>query len=208
MFDTSYLIPELGSTEPVTAAEAKLFCRVTDSSQDTVVDSLIVAARQYAEQLTEIDLVPHYGYILAPGGPPEGADEFPINRFPVVSIASITYLDGDGDSQTFSSANYSLKTSHPAVIYLADGQFWPEVTTGLDTTFQITLTTGFATPAVVPAEFKLAIKMLVKYWWENRSEVITSGVEATTSSPGEIYLAIPYSAREMLLSLRHAPIPS
>lgn len=55
---------------------------------------------------------------------PCGVIEFPVN--PVVSVSSVTYIDGNGDSQTWASSHWLLDTSRePARLSPAYGESWP-----------------------------------------------------------------------------------
>jgi len=99
------------ATEPITLAMARLHLRLdTEGSppshpDDTLVEALIVAAREAAEGYTGLAIA-YQSYTLA-------LDEFPdaaivLGKWPINSIASITYKDADNATQTLSSTNYFL----------------------------------------------------------------------------------------------------
>lgn len=94
-------------------------------------------------------------------------DSIPIyGARPVTAIASIAYVDTAGDSQTWSSAEYSLKTgSLVPSIYLGYGYVWPTIR-GDQEGITITLTAGYATVAAVPAKIKAAVRLKLHELWQ------------------------------------------
>lgn len=91
-------------------------------------------------------------------------DRFPceitIPLGPVQSVTSITYLDGNGDSQTVASWRDDLN-SEPARLWPARGETWPEhlCEPGAVT---VRFVAGFTT---VPAGLKHAILLIAKSLW-------------------------------------------
>lgn len=82
------------ATEPVTNAEADLWIRYTGSLQDNVIDALITAARLDVESWTNRTLVTTtYEYYTS-----DLCEEIQIPTSTVQSIASITYIDSNGDT--------------------------------------------------------------------------------------------------------------
>ena len=51
-------VPIAPITEPVTLAEAKLYCRVTTSAEDTLITLMITQAREAIEVATGLSLIP------------------------------------------------------------------------------------------------------------------------------------------------------
>ncbi len=87
---------------------------------DALVNVLISAAREHAENFTGLSLVNRdHSFSL---------DEFPcsyidLQVWPVTDITEVSYVDENGDIQLLSSGQYRLdKVSRPARLYPAGGQ--------------------------------------------------------------------------------------
>lgn len=112
------------AVEPVSLAEAKLHLRVDHSTDDTLISSLISAAREECEHLLERAVS---GQTLE-----LSIDEFPVDgirlpRPPVTSITSVTYVDPDGVSQTMPSGDYYLDDAQePNWLLPAYAVEWPD----------------------------------------------------------------------------------
>lgn len=102
------------SAEPVTLTDAKLHLRVDHSDDDTLIASLITAARQQAEHRT--------GRRFGVQTWQRAYDAFPAWSLmlpdpPVIEIVSIKYDDQDGAEQTLAPADYRLRPhSEPGVV--------------------------------------------------------------------------------------------
>lgn len=153
------------ASEPVTLAEAKAHCRVDDSNSDTLLTSLITAARQYVEQYTGLAIVQQTVEVRAS----VFADLQAIPVGPVQSVTSLKYLDGTGVEQTLSSSAYVLigaNALQPS-IETAYGYTWPGQLSQADA-IRLLLVAGFAT---VPGPLHAAILLLIGHLFENREPV-------------------------------------
>lgn len=120
--------------EPVSRAEAKLHLRVDTTTDNPLIDGLILAALQHAEAFT-MRAFPARTYDLK-------LDAFPcrsvhdafysiwLPKPPALSVTSVTYLDTDGVSQTWDSGDYvtdlpSGPVAGPGRIYPAYGESYP-----------------------------------------------------------------------------------
>lgn len=154
-------------TEPVTTAEAKLYARVDIADDDTLIASLVTAARVMAESFCRRDFIDRtYTWFL---------DDFPYSqtlnlpRSPVSAINYIKYYDTDAVLQTLASSVYSYgQHSIPQQIWLAADQTWPN----LDGDTRYPVHVNFSTVVTVPETINTAIKMLVAHWYENREAVV------------------------------------
>ena len=155
------------AVEPVTLAEAKLHMRVETTAEASVHTDMIVAAREYCEGVVGRQFV-HATW-------KEYFDRFPAGEMllstpPLSSVTSITYVDVDGDTQTWDASEYQYdKFSEPAQIKPAYGESWP--TTRDDTYNAVTVTflAGYGAAASdVPPNFKQAILLLVGLWHRDR----------------------------------------
>lgn len=113
-------------------------------------------------------------------------------RPPLLTITSIAYVDTNGDSQTFSSDDYSADLdSIPGRAVLNYGESWPSTRTQPQAV-TVTFTAGYGTAAAVPEEYKAAIKLLAAHLYENREPHIT----------GTIVASFPNSLQSLLWMLR------
>lgn len=153
------------STYPITTAAAKLHLRVDASDEDTLIDALITAATEMAEQHTGRAIMQQTWQLTL--------DEFPeyfeLTRVPVQSITSITYVDTAGATQTLSNTQYALAQDDFgfARIDPTYDAVWP------DTRLQpgavtVIFVCGYASASVVPESIKQWIKLMVAAMYENR----------------------------------------
>jgi len=101
-------------------------------------------------------------------------DEFPkdilIWLSPISSITSVKYTDGNGDTQTVTSTNYATDLfSKPARISPVDGYSWPTPRMSINAV-QVRFVTGYASPAVIPADIKQAMYLIINDRWDNRED--------------------------------------
>ena len=151
--------------EPVTTAEAKDHMRVDTSDDDTLIDGLITASRLYAENYTNRAFVTQTLAVRLDAFP---ASQINLPRAPAASVTSIQYIDGDGATQTWSSANYTVDAySKPARVLPVYDEDFPSTRAEIDAV-TVTFVAGYGGASAVPEGLKLAIKTLVGHWYENR----------------------------------------
>lgn len=163
-------------TEPVTLAEAKRYLRwigtgdaTLDASEEADIEALITAGRQMAELWTERSIPAQVLQLRIRCFPCREFIQLP--RSPVRTIDSITYVDADGDTQTWAAENYVLSREHePVRLYRAYDVDWPD-TRDQPNAIVITYSAGYSTSAAVPCTLKTAIKWFVTYWFEQRQHV-------------------------------------
>ena len=152
------------STFPVTRAEAKNQCRIDSdiTADDTRIDMLIEAATLACEhELGDRALMTQtWERVL---------DEFPgdaieLGKPPVASIVSVTYIDGNGDTQTLASSAWSHDTDTDEGRWLlpAINTDWPST---LDTAnaVRVRFTCGYGAADDVPAAVKTWILLHVEH---------------------------------------------
>lgn len=130
--------------EPVSATEAKLHLRITDTSEDTRIASLITAARQWCESFLNKRIISQTVRWDMDQFPNQ--DSFKLPFPPVSSVTGLTYLDTAGDRQTLATTVYQVDYGNDlARVVLSYLQAWPTARTD-SSSIQTTFVTGYATP--------------------------------------------------------------
>lgn len=171
------------AVEPVTLAEAKSHLRLDPDGTDenALIADLIRAARENVENFTHRAIIAQT-WDLKLDGFPGGPICLPFP--PLLSVTSITYLDGAGVSQTWASSNYIVdKPSGPFAqagrIYPAYGVVYP-TTRGQVNAVAVRFVAGYHADAetsrnVCPAALKQGIKFLVANWYLNAEPTVLRG---------------------------------
>lgn len=182
-----YKITTAPTVEPITATEAKLHCRVTDSTDDTKFADLITAAREYAEAVT--------GQAFASQTITAACDFFPFKRFielpkgPITALTSVIYTDADEVAHDITSDlaidDFSVK---PRLV-LKPGKIWPGSSLYPVNAIKIVYVAG----AAPSKQIKNAMLLLIGHWYENREEVVI----------GQESFTVPMAAEAILQQNRH-----
>lgn len=178
------------AAEPVSTSEAKTHLRVSGSGDDTYIDTLVKSARKHVEAYLGRSLITQTRVLRMDEFPCADAIELPYG--PITSVTSVAYLDADGTTQTWSSANYRVDSySVPPRISLAYGISWP-TTRGVSHSVTVTYVCGYgAAGSNVPAEIVHAIKLIVGHLYETREET-SAGYELKEIPMGARALLAPY----------------
>ncbi len=163
--------------EPVTLTEAKLQCRQDIDDENALIQTLIRAAREHVEAYCHRALTTQtWDWKL--DGFPCGALHLPMGN--VTTITSITYVDGNGDSQTWSSALYQTDLpvgpkSLRGRIQPAYQQFYPSTRDQMNAV-TVRFVAGYGnTQQAIPDGIRHAMLQLIGHWFMNR-EVVAIGV--------------------------------
>jgi uncharacterized phiE125 gp8 family phage protein len=175
---------EAPAGEPITVAEAKTFCRVDTDDQDAVLELLIQAARERAEDITGRATVQRELELRL--------DEFPNNEVierpypPLISVDYIEYLDAAGDAQRLEGSPTSWIEdlySEPGRIRPLAGTSWP-ATYEAPGAVRIGFTCGYApygSPADygynVPARMRQWMQARISTWFERREHLDLANVK-------------------------------
>lgn len=172
------------ASEPVTRDEAKAHLRIESAvtTDDSLIDGLITAARQWVESYIGKALITQTWQVAYDGGAlddlflqdsaayayPQRAISLPIG--PNASSVSVTTYDDSDSATVFSTSNYYVdQISDPPRLVLRNGASWP--TPGRDGNGMIIqYTCGYGSAAAVPEAIKAAVKMLVAQMYEYRGE--------------------------------------
>lgn len=144
--------PATGSV--VCAADLREFLRLYDNDSDRLLSDMEKDAVDYIEKFTSRFLLPTTVDL--------NLDYFPcaieLRRPPIQSVTSITYLDTNGDSQTFSSSKYVVDTDRePGLITPAYGESWPATRCQIEAV-TVRFVCGYTNADAVPHGIKTAIK--------------------------------------------------
>ena len=138
-------------------ADARLHLRVTHTDEDTLIASMRDAAIGHVERVS--------GVALASGTWRWTLRSFPsridLPMAPATAVASVTYLDADGDSQPYADARLIDGYVYPA----ANGS-WPFAYDSVTVEF----TAGLSDPAEAP-ELTAAAKLMLGHLYANREAV-------------------------------------
>jgi uncharacterized phiE125 gp8 family phage protein len=175
--------------EPISLATAKEQCRVdaTFTLDDDYISSLIVAARQWAEGYTGKSFISQVWELKLDRW------HFPIRlqRGPLISVTSITYVDSEGSSRILSALDYQVVASNiPPLIVPSYATVWPSLRVQPDAA-TVTYVAGYgAAMTDVPQQIRQAIKMLVAHWYEHREPAIVGAPVAQVPMTVESLLAM------------------
>ncbi len=176
------------STTPITLAEAKSFLRIDTSDDDTLINTLIGAARNFAEEYTGRTLI-NTTYKLSLDGFVE--DDIPIKeglyqapymnfykryiplpRPPLVSVTHVKTFTDDDTESTFASSKYYVDTQrNPGRVVLRDGETWA-TSLRVANAVEITYIGGYGSATSdVPQAIKVGMREHITYLYEHRGEV-------------------------------------
>jgi len=156
--------------EPVEIAEVKKHINIDFDDDDDFLKSLIIAAREYAEDYTGIAYITR-SYELYRDCFPFGGTYMPLMRQPVQSITKVEYITSLGDTLEFDSTKYFLDPIEGSVV-LNLGSLWPDTTLRPKAGVKITYVAGYADNSKdVPMKDKQAMLLLIGHWYENREAV-------------------------------------
>ena len=169
----SFKVTTSPAVEPVTTAEAKSQLRISGSDEDTLIDNYITVARQTIEVLTRRAFITQTITLKYDSFP----SEMRLPRPPAIAVTSIQYVDTDGNTQTWDAANYTVDVQlQPASIVPAYNIDYP-ITRDIPNAVTVVYTAGYGTATTdVPESIRLAIRLLVGSYYENREATSTAKI--------------------------------
>ena len=178
------------SSEPISLPEARLHLRLDafgsppSHPDDSLVETLISAARESAEQYTGVT-ISQADYEVKND---ITNDQLSLQTYPVTAIASVTYEDGDGTTQTVDPDDYSLDNFQRPARLIFTGNVPNRVMT-------VKFTAGYTdgqspNPYPTPAGVKAAILLMLGNLYENRESV--SSVQSYERPQSATYLLTPH----------------
>lgn len=161
------------SAEPILLADAKLWMKVdSDTTDDTLITSLIKAARIYCESITGRTLITQTWYYYLDRFPCENYIKLP--KPPLQSVTSVKYTDSGGTLNTLSSSDYSVDTdSNPGRIVLNYGESWPSATLATKNPIVIEYVCGYGAAGTnVPDDLITGMKVDIADMYQNRESFV------------------------------------
>jgi len=172
--------------EPVTLVEAKAYLRVDNTDEDTLISTLITAARQWVESYLDRALILRQLVLRLDTFPVEiELPQPPLSTFGTTTAVSVTYTLETGTTATLSSSEYRIdRTSTPGVLRQNYSGSWPGHLNDYNS-IAVTYWAGYGSDeGDMPPPIKNAILLMVGHLFETRSAVVTG----TISKPIEYAL--------------------
>lgn len=152
------------SVEPVTVEEAKEFCRIDISDDDTLLTNLIKAAREASERYTGRAYINQTVKVVGE----TNSRMITLPRPPQSAISTVKYLDSAGAWQALTlTTDYTVIAVGSTIAVYISGS--PYVNENGYYTVEIVYTAGYGAAAInVPYALKQAILNRVAAMYENR----------------------------------------
>ena len=169
----SYSIVTGAASEPLTLSETKNFLKVDTSDDDTLITTLIQAAREMCESYTRRILVTttidEYFDNFPNYKDPEFKDIIYLSRGPVASITSVKYVNEIGSEQTVATSSYvSDIISEPARIASTAGWF---ATDGIINQVIVRYVVGTSV-SNIPKPLIQGMLLIISDLYDNRSDKV------------------------------------
>jgi len=164
--------------EPVTLFEAKAYLRVDNTDEDTLISTLITAARQWVESYLDRALILRQLVLRFDTFPVEiELPQPPLSSAGTTTAISLTYTLETGTTATLSSSEYRIdRTSTPGVLRQNYSGSWPGHLNDYNS-IAVTYWAGYGSGASdIPPPIKNAILLMVGHLFENRSAVVTGTI--------------------------------
>ena len=157
------------AVEPITLAEMKAYLRVDEdeAAQDDLISGLMKAARLTVEAASRRILIEQGWRVVLDRWPRDGVILLPLS--PLIAVDAIRITDAAGSVRDLPGDAFEADIfSEPPRITVSGVPEPGRLRNGIS----VELRAGFGTTAeAVPATLKLAIRILVAHWFENRGDV-------------------------------------
>ena len=187
----AYKVLVANTTQLISTANAKLFLKVDIADDDDVIDSIVNAATESAQEYTNRffleTTLEQYGTTFA--------DIRSLFKSPVSEITHVKYYDTDNAQQTLSSSVYQVTPAiEPSTLMLKVDQSYPDVADREDAVL-VKYKVGYGTaPTDVPYAIIQAVYLTIGHWYQNRQEVVVGRI-ATEIPMGAKYLLDQYKVQ-------------
>jgi len=153
------------AVEPVSVEEMRAHLRLNDSAEDGSLLGFLKAARTHIEQATRRALISQSWRLYLDGWPAGRVVRLPVS--PVQSVDQITLYDTDGNASQLAPADWQLdRSAQPERVKIRLGA---GLANSAMMAAEIDFTAGFgASAAMVPEDFRQAVRLLAGHWFEHR----------------------------------------
>ncbi|GAB1716624.1 MAG: Phage conserved hypothetical protein, phiE125 gp8 [Nitrobacter sp.] len=174
--------------EPWSVAEAKSFLRAENDGDDTVIASLVAAARSHVEAMTRCALIAQTWRFVLDRWPNDGRVK--PGRGPLRSLVAARVYDSAGAAIEIDAGTLVVDKAGGVIAPSTWGLPPPgRATAGIELDVEI----GFGTDATdVPDALRHAVRTLVAHWYENRGLIAI----------GQSVAMMPASVSAMIASYR------
>lgn len=173
--------PEL---EPLDLSQVKKHLRFSTTTEDTLLDGWIAAARQYFEEQTGRQVMAATWEFWLDAFP-QGRIELP--KPPLIEVVSVGYVGSDGTLVVVDAADYTVMApagSHasPGWVQLPYGGVWP-TPQDVSGAVRVQFKAGYGNaPGDVPELVRTLLYLLVAHFHKYRSETVETRFESALSS--------------------------
>ncbi|RTL42753.1 MAG: hypothetical protein EKK48_12270 [Candidatus Melainabacteria bacterium] len=163
------------NAEPLDLAEVKAHLRVDHDDQDLLIQGLITASREFAENYTQRSFITQeitQTHDCFPNGSrPDDTRIIELEKGPVQAVLAVQYFDEvAGAYATIDPADYqvSLTSDNKDRLAPAPGKNWPSTNPERLDAVKIRSRCGYGgTGALVPRQARNAMLMLIALWYAN-----------------------------------------
>lgn len=160
------------ASEPILLSELKSQSKIDTTDDDTLLALIIAAARAKAENYTGTALISQTWDQTLDAFP---CAEIELLKPPVTSIASLTYVDVNGATQTLDPSLYTLDSAtFPGWVLPKFNTSWP-ATQAQANAVTIRLVTGYANAGAIPPDMRAWLLMTAAFLNTNRDAFVIDG---------------------------------
>lgn len=171
--DMSYHLVTAPAVEPLSLAEARDWLKIDGNQDDTVIAALIVSARLAIEAATGLMLISQRWSLRLDAWPHTGV--LALAHAPLQSVVALRVIGSGGQVTSLPPSWIGIAPARrPRLVLNSDLPATDRVAHGIEVECQF----GYGdAPSSVPQPLRLAMRMLVAFWHENRGD----GIAATAS---------------------------
>lgn len=172
------------TTEPVSAAEAKLYCKVQDTADDSLFTILIKSARRMLEKYTSCSFGEKTIHATWIETPDDNLLELPYG--PIISVDKVYRIDEEGTEEELTlNSDYYVSGDQDAIIRIT--KYWSSGDVH-ENQVRVEYTAGYGDTATepLPEELKLAILKQVATDYELRENVSVGNLTVLSNESKKI----------------------
>jgi uncharacterized phiE125 gp8 family phage protein len=167
--DTVFKVVTQPAFEAFSRQEAKNYLKVDTDADDTLIDSIIKAARFRAER--------YMGFAIALQTVEQRYENFktclPLAQGNAKDVVSLKYLDETEAEQTLIPDVYGLDLFNtPQEVYLKNGKSWPNTSTDRGAV-RLQYRAGYDAAASIPNDLRIAMLLIISDMYENRTDSVS-----------------------------------